>query len=287
MDYFSAITKEEFGWGLEEKYNQIQPEKRYAPLFMDIIRSKEHQNLKNFMEDEIPQDRAVRNLMREAEFIGRDYFRDFDAHGYRVSEIRERPSDEQRRKMGPRESDKHEINGIHIDNSDILDMGEDFENLWNDFADVMNPDTALMKRGIKLDAELRWSPKLQKLISMVMNDFGIKSENDLVDAVMRIAERVGEDVENCPFYRRSRLAGERMLRYAMKSLKVSDLEVSHEKRAKWINDLALKLKSIMASSNSVEQLENFVGHILEDFLREVGHYVERVDQLEQAYRPKI
>jgi len=126
MDYFSGITKEEFGWGLEEKYNQIQPEKRYAPLMMDIIRSKEHQDLKHYMEDELPEDRAVRNLIKEAEFIGRDYFRDFDAHGYRVSEIRERPSDEERRKMSREESDKKEIDGIHIDNSDINDMAEDF-----------------------------------------------------------------------------------------------------------------------------------------------------------------
>ena len=100
---------------------------------------------------------------------------------------------------------------------------------------------------------------------MVMKDFGIKSENDLVDAVIKIAERIGEDVENCPFYRRSRLAGERMLRYAMKRLKVSDLP--QRVRVKWVNSLARKLKSIMTSSNNVEQLEDFVGEILEDFLR--------------------
>lgn len=30
-DYLSGITKEEFGWTLEEKYNQIKPEERYLP----------------------------------------------------------------------------------------------------------------------------------------------------------------------------------------------------------------------------------------------------------------
>ena len=56
-----------------------------------------------------------------------------------------------------------------------------------------------------------------------------------------------------------------MLRYAMKSLRVSDLP--QKIRVKWVNSLARKLNSIMTSSNNVEQLEDFVGEILEDFLR--------------------
>lgn len=39
--YLSGVTKDEFGWTLEEKYKQIQPEKRYGPLIHDIMRSKE------------------------------------------------------------------------------------------------------------------------------------------------------------------------------------------------------------------------------------------------------
>lgn len=40
-EYLSGITKEEFGWTLEEKYNQIKPEERYLPALMKIYQSKE------------------------------------------------------------------------------------------------------------------------------------------------------------------------------------------------------------------------------------------------------
>jgi hypothetical protein len=40
-EYFSGLTKEEFGWTLEEKYNQIKPQERYLPLIMEASRSKQ------------------------------------------------------------------------------------------------------------------------------------------------------------------------------------------------------------------------------------------------------
>jgi len=58
---------------------------------------------------------------------------------------------------------------------------------------------------------------------MVMKDLDIHSEKDLENAVERIANRVEKDLDSCPYYRRTRLAGERMLRYAMKSLKIRNL----------------------------------------------------------------
>jgi alkanesulfonate monooxygenase SsuD/methylene tetrahydromethanopterin reductase-like flavin-dependent oxidoreductase (luciferase family) len=48
-EYFSGLTKEEFGWTLEEKYNQIKPEQRYLPLIMEASRSKQAQAYAEFM----------------------------------------------------------------------------------------------------------------------------------------------------------------------------------------------------------------------------------------------
>lgn len=39
MDYLSGITKKEFGWTLQEKYDQINPEERYLPEVMKIAGS--------------------------------------------------------------------------------------------------------------------------------------------------------------------------------------------------------------------------------------------------------
>lgn len=58
---------------------------------------------------------------------------------------------------------------------------------------------------------------------MVFKDFGIKSREDLFRMVVQIANRVEDDIENCPFFRRAKKAAERMLRFQMKSLEVSDL----------------------------------------------------------------
>lgn len=56
MKYLSGVTKDEFGWTLEEKYNQIKPEERYLPLAMDIYKSKEAQAMQDFMMNKAPKD---------------------------------------------------------------------------------------------------------------------------------------------------------------------------------------------------------------------------------------
>lgn len=56
-------------------------------------------------------------------------------------------------------------------------------------------------------------------------------------------------MENCPYFRRMRKAVERMLRYAMKNVNVSDLPEG--KRVAWVNDLSKRLYDIIDSGDSV------------------------------------
>lgn len=184
---------------------------------MDIMKSKEVKNMHDFMENKLSKDKNLRHIAKEAEWLG-DWFHRGDE--YLFQEIRERPTQKERQVARSKgiNTDTLDIDGVHIDNDDIKDFFEDAQHLGEHIDEFFDPETPLMKEGIKLDAEVRYSPNMQKLIKMVMKDFGIKSGNDLQKAVEAIGKRVVHDIESCPYYRRSKLAAERMMRYAMKSL---------------------------------------------------------------------
>lgn len=136
--------------------------------------------------------------MKEAEWLAEDIG---GRRSYRmIDEIRERPSQEEKRKMSRLEGDMKEIDGVHIDNDDIKNIAEDAENLFEDVEDFLDPETDFQQKAIKLDAELRFSPKVQELLKMIMKDFEIESPEDLARAVETIASRVAEDIESCPYY---------------------------------------------------------------------------------------
>lgn len=118
-------------------------------------------------------------------------------------------------------------------------------------------------------------------MKMFISDFSIKSEHDLEEAVESIAEHIERDIESCPYFRRAKKATERMIRFLMKHLKVTDLPTG--KRAQWVNKLAKELYDIMKSETSIEDLEDFVEDTIEDFAREVEHYFEEINRIEQTY----
>lgn len=70
----------------------------------------------------------------------------------------------------------------------------------------------------------------------------------------------------------------------MKNIQVTDLPTG--KRMEWVNDLTRRLYDIMKSETSVEDLHEFVGDVVEDFLREVVQYTMRVNAIEESYKPK-
>merc|ERR1712228_556575 len=71
----------------------------------------------------------------------------------------------------------------------------------------------------------------------------------------------------------------------MRNVEVSDLPTG--KRAEWVNDLTRRLYDIMKSETSVEDLHEFIGETVEDFLREVVQYHMRVDAIQQKYKPTM
>lgn len=115
------------------------------------------------------------------------------------------------------------------------DVAEDIEHLYHGIEDFMNPKSPLMSKGIELDAKLRFSPAVQKMIKMFFDDMGIKNWDQLGEALERIGERVETDIENCPYFRRMRLAAERMIRYAINHLRIEDVPAKGSMRTEWAN----------------------------------------------------
>jgi hypothetical protein len=233
------------------------------------------------MEREFPRNKQLKKIMKEAEWLAEDIG---GRSSYRmVEEIRERPTREEKDKMSRLEGDMAEIDGVHIDNDDIKNIAEDAQYMFEDVEDFLDPETDFQQKAIKLDAELRFSPKVQELLHMIMKDFEIESPEDLARAVETIGSRVAEDIESCPYYQRSRKATERMIRFAMKNVDISDLPKG--KRMEWVNDLTRRLYDITKSETSVEDLHEFIGEVVGDFLEETEDYFRRVEAIEQKYNP--
>lgn len=160
--------------------------------------------------------------MKEAEWVAEDLF-DHRSQREMFDEIRERPTREEKEHMSRLESDMKEIEGVHIDNGILKNKFEDIEHLFEEVEDFMDPKNPLQAEGIKLDAAMRFSPKVQELMKMIMKDFGIKSFHDLERAVEKVGMHIYKDVRRCPYFRRMRKGVERMVRFAMRNVRVSDL----------------------------------------------------------------
>jgi len=151
LKYLSKVTQEELGWTLEDKFNALKAnDQRYEELYNQIASSQEVANGMEFAMN-LPKNKQIKKLAKEVEWFAED---NLDDRGwrYRMSEIRERPSDEERRNMGRDEEQMKSIEGVHIDNDDIKDVFEDAEHLANEIEDFMDPENPLMAEAIKLDA---------------------------------------------------------------------------------------------------------------------------------------
>jgi len=167
MEDLNNWSKENFGWTPEEKYNEIQPEKRYWPIVQEIMRSKESAESAEFYRN-VPSDPMVRKVMQEAEWLKNDIFGGYDrSRGRRVRPTlitRELREDSQRmdrngkeRRITREQREREEKEGIWIDNDSIKDVFEDAEDLWEDVETLLDPKSALMQQKIKVDANVRFS----------------------------------------------------------------------------------------------------------------------------------
>lgn len=112
------------------------------------------------MMNKASKDKLARKIFKEAEWLAEDLFDD-RSWRHRTSEIRERPDPEMSRNMSGYERNQLEKRGIHIDNSDIKDLIEDTLYVAKDVERFLDPEYPLQQEKIKLDAELRFSPKVQ------------------------------------------------------------------------------------------------------------------------------
>jgi len=162
--------------------------------------------------------------------------------------------------------------GVHIDNDMIYDMAEDIDQLEDDIEHWMDPRYPLTAEGIKIDAELRFSPNAQKLLKMLMKDLDINSFEDLENAAEKIVGHMERDFESCPYAQRMRKAVERMVRFAMQNTIVTDLPNSG--RVRWVDELTRDLYRVMKRGDSIEELHEMAGDLIEDFIEEAGEYAE-------------
>jgi len=187
---------------------------------MKAFHSKEGRNLEDWF-GKLHRNDDARHIAREVEWFANDIER-YERRGMEMIEEKKLPETlpdgRNRRDLNRMEEDKMRSEGFHIDNDDIKDFAEDLEHIAEDVGDFLDPENPFTAEGIRLDAEVRFSAPVQKLLKMFMSDFGIKSEHDLERAVEDIAEHVERDLESCPYYRRARKATERMMRFAMKHL---------------------------------------------------------------------
>jgi len=64
-------------------------------------------------------------------------------------------------------------------------------------------------------------------------------------------------------------------------LKVSDFPRSL--RVPWVNRLVHRLRKIMESKNSPQELERFIVRTVGKAVHELGEYIEEVEKIEQTY----
>lgn len=156
------IQRDAFGWTFEEKYRQINQEK-YMPLIREIMESKQSSDAVSFGEKTVlPQ---LKKIMREAEWFNQNTFGGCSRYGgcsrgVEVKDIHVRPKPEEVKGLDRDEQDKLEINGFHLDNDRIKDIFEDAEDVLEDVETLLDPHGPYMTEGIKLDAALRFSPKV-------------------------------------------------------------------------------------------------------------------------------
>lgn len=185
----------------------------------------------------------------------------------RVDEISKRGPEEQ--KDGPyisrSERDKARVEGAHLENDDIKDIFEDLEDLNEDLDDFYDPKSPLMAKWIKLDAELRWSPNVQKMVGMVADDLNIHSEKDFRAAAERVVTTVGEKIEHCPLLERLRKTSERIVRVACKNIEIGDLPTG--KRMEWVNDLASTLYRAIKSERPSRSVDKWIFNTIDNTLR--------------------
>jgi len=256
--------------------------KRYLPLLMDIKNSKEVADYSEYAR-RAERDPLVNKIMIDAENLNRDVFGGCSrnggcSRGLEGHEIRSRPTPEETKNMSRMERDKREIEGEHIPNDNIKDIAEDLEDIFEDLDKLMDPEYPLTRDGIKLDAAVRFSPKVQELAKMIMKDFGITSERDLETAMMKVADGLEGMVENDPYFQRARKAGERVLRYAMDHIEVTDLPTG--KRMQWVNQLAGELVRIMNSDDSIQELHEFIEDSADELFDELMQYGQEVERIE-------
>jgi hypothetical protein len=182
--------------------------------------------------------------MKEAEWLKSDTFGGHTSNGYtrgiEGENFRKRVSQEQGRDLDRYERSQLEFEGFHLDNDRVKDVFEDAEHIFEDVETLLDPKGSFMSEAIKLDAAMRFSPKVQELIKMILKDFNITSKKDLLN----VAERVEHILENSAEFYRFRKAAERIVRFAVKNVDISDIDIK-DSRVPYVNRLMKDLAHVM------------------------------------------
>jgi len=174
---------------------------KYLPLLRKISQSKEFNALKEDQLRVLPKDPLAQKIIAEAMDVYADVFGGHTQGGYTRSkfgndDLRSEP--EERKNMSRYEEEKARMEGAHLENDAIKDVFEDLEDLNDDINDILDPKYPAAARGIKLDAALRWTPDVQKVLGMVADDFNIHNEKEFNTRANTILRNLNDKLEACP-----------------------------------------------------------------------------------------
>lgn len=79
----------------------------------------------------------------------------------------------------------------------------------------------------------------------------------------------------------------RWLRVVCKNLKIDDLPTGDRER--WVNELAEELYRAIKTTKGdpADEVMDMIGHAVQDFIDEVGDYIEDADAMEREYKPSF
>ena len=104
-DWVNSMTKDLYGWTIEDKLKQMKIRERYMPLVKDVMKSKEFKAYTDFTHDYF-RSPEIRKIGREVEWLARDIER-FPASDFRIEPPRKRTHQRRHDTKPTRKCDRH------------------------------------------------------------------------------------------------------------------------------------------------------------------------------------
>jgi len=189
--------------------------------------------------------------------------------------------------MSREEHDKLMKSGFWVSNDSLKDIAEDVSDIFEDVEDMLKLDDKrrpINMEAVKKDAAVRYSAPVQKLLKMVLKDFGIKDMKDARTAERAVEHFVEDLVDTHPYFARLRKAAERLVRFYARAIEIDDLP--KDKRMRIVNMIAERLHWILKKKevDPGRGLRDYVEQSVHDVERNLERWMGKFERLEHKYK---